>query len=221
MRLPVFLAALAALLFASPAAADITARYGAADGRPVVVRVNDGGDSRTDVKDASYLTLGGVDYVVSTRADREFVVRLDDFTNFMARLFAAAHPSPRDTAVTIVETGTETVAGRTGRVFRIGEPGRPQDAVEIVISAEAELAPLGRTLFRHFGAMITSISASAPRVGAALRDVLGRGTLLRLGGIWRLESIDGAPIPPSTFALPSAPIGPAELPARLGAPPPS
>jgi len=221
MRFKPLLAAVAALLLAGPAAADITARYTQLNGSPpIVVQVSDGGDSRARVTDATYLTTGGASYLVVDEGQGGYVVRLDDFASLMAELLSASGasaPPPNQPDVIITEEGTEVVAGRTGRVYVIGTANNPSDRFEIVICPDADLAPLGRAMALHFGTIMASASRSAPGVGRALVDLLGRGTVLRIGDMWRLESIEIGPVPPSAFALPSAPISREELLARLRA----
>ena len=210
---------LAALLIESPASADVTARYRDQNGSAIIIQVSDSGDSRVEVNDAAYLKAGGVGYLVVDEARGGFVVRLEDFTGVMEGLVGVTGPAASPTAppVEVHETGTEQVAGRTGRVFRIGSG---EDSVDAVVSPDEDLAPLGRALNFHFGPMIRAMSPNMREVGEAIIGVLDRGALLRLGAMWRLESLDRAPLPASLFTLPSAPISRDELIERLGAPRP-
>lgn len=220
MRLSAALAAFAALLLPGPAAADITARYHDANGLAVTVRLSDGGDSRTETQHAVYLTSGGIDYLVAGQDHGGFVVRLDDFVSLMTEQSAAwpaADPPAEPMPVTISEAGTEIVAGRTGRRFRIAAAGQSTDAAEMVISSDPDLAPLGAVLRRHFGPVLTAFGARNPGIARAMADLLGRGTLLRGSELFRLESIDNAALSPSLFTLPSPPISREELAARMHA----
>jgi hypothetical protein len=224
MRILSKLAALFALLFANPASAAITARYSQSNGEPpVVVQIADNGDSRVTVTEAAYVTTGGIVYMIMSDPHGQFVVRQDIFLGLMDEMLRATRPAsrPDDRRLAIAERGTETVAGRTGALFRISMPGNPSDAFEIVVSADPELAPLGRAMMALLVPFSVTMSRETPGFGAAFSDVLGRGTVLRLGPLWRLENIDSAPVPPSAFTLPSAPLSRDELLARLRANAPS
>src|SRR3954451_16168583 len=224
MRTTSMLALVFALLLASPASAAITARYSQSNGEPpLVVQTGDNGESLVTVTEAAYVTTGGIVYMIMSDAHGQFVVRQDVFLGLMDEMLRATRPAERtnDSRLAIAEHGTETIAGRTGAMFRISMPGNPSDAFEIVVSAEPELAPLGRAMMALLVPFSTTMSRETPGFAAAFSDVLGRGTVLRLGPLWRLDSIESGPVPASAFALPSAPLGRDELLARLRANAPS
>jgi hypothetical protein len=189
----------------------------------VVVQIGDNGESRVTVTEAAYVTTGGIVYMIMSDAHGQFVVRQDIFLGLMDEMLRATPPATRanDSRLAIAESGTETIAGRTGALFRISMPGNPSDAFEIVVSADPELAPLGRAMMALLIPFSTTMSRETPGFAAALSSVLARGTVLRLGPLWRLESIDSAPVPQSAFALPGAPLSRDELLARLRANAPS
>ena len=96
--------------------------------------------------------------------------------------------------------------------------------MDFVVCTDADLAPVGRVLARQFA---TSRSMAGQVVGPQMASGVGglfdgmvaifeRGTVIRWSRLYRLESVDSHPIPPSEFALPSAPLSRAELAARLG-----
>jgi|ERR1044072_1239153 hypothetical protein len=220
MRIIPSLAAFSALLLsAGPALADITARFAQPDEPPMVAQVNDRGESRIEVADAVYLTTGGVTYMIVEDAQGRFVARQEDFLALMSELLAAfpADSPPAPAPLEIVERGTETLAGRTGTVFRISDPRRPSEPFDMVISTDPELAPLGRAVGSVIGPFSVTVSRAMPAFGAAVSELAGRGTLLRFGPLWRLERIEIAPVPESTFALPGAPLDRDALRARLRA----
>lgn len=206
------------LLIAAPASADITARYAQWNGEPpMVVQVSDSGESRITVTEAVYVTTGGVDYMILDDAQGQFVVRQQDFLGMMADLLRAspAATPPSAPPPAIAESGTETVAGRAGTLFRLSDPRQPSDTFDLVISTDPELAPLGRAIGSLVGVFGITLSRTSPGLGAAFSELVGRGALLRFGPLWRLESVEVAPVPRSAFALPSAPLSPEALRARF------
>jgi hypothetical protein len=224
MRILSKFAALLALLLANPAFAAVTARYSQSNGEPpVVVQISDNGESRVTVTEAAYVTTGGIVYMIMSDPHGQFVVRQDIFLGLMDEMLRATRPATpaNDSRLAIAEHGTETIAGRTGALFRISMPGNPSDAFEIVVSADPEPAPLGRAMMALLIPFSTTMSRETPGFAAAFSDVLGRGTVLRLGQMWRLESVDTGPVPPSAFAIPGAPLSRDELLARLRANAPS
>jgi hypothetical protein len=220
MRIKLLLAALIGLISASPADADITARYAQANRPALVVQMNERGDYRVTASDAVYVGTGGVIYMIITDARGTFVARQEDFLSLTSELMArAAAANPQSPiAFEVVDGDRETVAGRTGQVVMLRSRANPSDMFEIVINTDPDLAPLGRAMAAQLGPFFMTVSYQFPGIGEAFAGVLRRGTLLRLGNLWRLESIDTAPVPQSAFALPSRPISKAALAARLRPP---
>jgi hypothetical protein len=219
MRAASLLAALLFLVMAGPADADITARFRQADDQLMVVEASESGESRMIVSEAVYVTTGGVTYIVLTDPQGTFVVRQRDFMALLADLLPPAEPSDAPAAgesATVAEAGSETLAGRAGTLFRLGRAQHPTDTFELVISADPELAPIGRAMAAHVAPFFTAMGGAMPGLATAASELMGRGTLIRLGYLWRLESVETAPVPPSAFALPSAPLSREALAARLG-----
>jgi len=240
MRL--FCLAVATLLIASPANADITVRY--ALGPPpgampaMVIEMNDRGDARMAMgNQAAILVLDGVTYMIQGDLRGVYAARLDDLTALMAERFQAmthdlnvpSHPATGDTAETMrfVEAGPETVAGRTGTLWTMRTTGNPpMHALDMVISNDPELAPLGRLFARQFGSstqgLATMMGSTAGAFGTdflqSFQTLLARGAPLRMGHLMQLESIDTRPVPASEFVLPSAPLTRDQLVERLGWP---
>jgi hypothetical protein len=215
-----WLPALLALFAASPAAADITARYAQAGNEPpMIVQINDRGDSRVTASEAVYLTLDGTTYMLLTDPEGSFVVRQDVFLAVIADLQRVVHPGPLPAApqVTAIESGTETVGGRSGARFRLAAPNNPADSIDFVISDDPALTPLGRVMAAQLIAFMDALDRQWPGFRGAVAPLLRRGTLLRIGDAMRLDGIDGAPIPATAFAPPAAPIGREALIARLNA----
>ncbi|HEY5711128.1 MAG TPA: hypothetical protein VIT38_04460 [Allosphingosinicella sp.] len=214
-------AAIALFFAASPAEADVTARYTlAGDAPPMIVQVRDNGDSRVVVTDAVYLTAGGTSYLVASDAQGQFVVRKDDFLSLLAELMRLPGPSRSlgEAGPVISEHGTEIVGGRPGRVFRISMATNPADNMEFVVSDDPALATLGRVVANELEPFFSAMVARTdPRLAVAVNDLFHRGAVIRLGNQWHLESIEDAPLPASQFVLPSAPIGRDALAERLRA----
>ena len=225
-----------AILAATPAQADVTARF-VGGGGSMTVAVNDRGDSRTTQgEEMSFLTVGGADYLLVTDPLGAFVARTEDFTAIQAE-DARAHrgpdqPAPRpdgDPARSRfhpVRGGTETVAGRTGTVWVLRDSqGRPDLLTSAyVVSTDADLAPVGRAS----AYMMAKAIAAARQRGESdpegrdegINAIYALGTVIRQGGDFRLESVDTNPIPASEFALPSPPLSREQLAARMHGPAP-
>ena len=211
-----WMVALFALISADPARADVTARYSQPDGPPIVIQANDRGDSRMAVTDGVYVSRNGVTHMILTLRDSTIVVRQEDFLAVIAEFVAAARPpgTPAGGRIEISEHGREMVGGRGGTVFRVSEAGEAQ-ALEFVISTDADLAPIARAFRAQFLPFFAAQGASPPGVTEAMTDLLSRGALIRFGDMFRLESIDATPVAEAAFDLPSAPISRDALRARL------
>lgn len=214
--------ALAAFICAAPAAADITARYRqSVEGQDdLVVQVSDRGESRMTVPEATYITREGVTYMAMSDSAGRFVVRQQDFLDLMAELLAVTGPPapPANAApVTITEVGTANVGSRIGRLFRLGNPAIPSDVFDIVISDDPDLAPLRGVMIAHLAPFFDTMGRSSPGLAEAVREVMGRGALLKLGPLFELASVETAPVPHATFELPSPPISREALSERLNA----
>lgn len=208
--------ALLMLAAADPALADITARFRQGEGPPIVVQVNDRGDSRMTVTDGVYLSRNGADHMVLTFREGTVVARREDFLALIAEFSGAQNRAapPADNRVEISEQGSETIGGRTGTIYRIGTAGR-NDSIDLVISTDADLAPIGRVFQYQFLPMLAAQGVSPPGLAAAMTDLLSRGALLRFGALFQLEAVDMAPVPASTFELPAAPVSRDVLRARI------
>jgi len=193
----------------------------------------------------------GIDYISAADAQGRFVARKDDLFAVSEEMIRTTMPQSAregmnlfaDIRIEVAEGGMETVAGRQGRVYRITtvlppmppsastQPGEDAEEseppvvppLEIVISDDPELAPVGREMARLFdsanGVIETVVGARLALVGQ-IRDLLARGTLIRLADQFRLRSVSTDAIPDSAFVLPGAALTRAELRARMPEPPP-
>lgn len=234
----------AAMLIAGPARADVTAHYTMGPEHSampaMVVEVNGRGDARISMGNQMALVmLDGVAYLIQADLRGVYVARWDDLTALLGERIRATAPhspalngaghSTMPAMPPFVERGTETVGGRTGTLWsqRVDNGhGPPRDGIDMVISSDPDLAPLGRVFARQFdmslGGMRTMLGAAGPNMTSSfesMRALLARGAPLRMAHILRLENADTHPIPASEFVLPSAPLTRAQLEARLGWPP--
>lgn len=249
MRIRLLLVAVLVLLLASPAAADITARYvsGFNASMTMVVEVNDRGDSRVSMgNQMAVLTLDGQAYVLTADLAGTYAVKHEDMIAVIAAqgrammaemghlpTEAAAPEAPRMTAV---QQGTETVAGRAGTVWAVLRPGEAgartdgalQASLEFVVNTDPDLAPVGRVLASQYGASLEGMDrmlgvpfgAGDGGMSAAMRSIFERGTVIRFGRMFRLDSVDANPVPASQFVLPATVLTREQYAARSGFAPP-
>lgn len=237
MRNRLITAALAASLASSPAAAaDITARYEfpAATGHMMTVQANDRGDSRLSFGERlAVVTRDGVSYLLMADLRGPFAIRQDEMVAAMAEMVrgmasdVAPPPEPVEAVnpYSPTEAGTETVAGRTGTVWRISPPSADEAAgrrgPDIVISTDADLAPIGRALARQWvsGDFVSGnvgLAGSLAFFPAAVRSIVERGTIIRMGTVMRLHSVEPGPVPDSAFTLPGPVLTRSQFLARSG-----
>jgi hypothetical protein len=235
MRSGKIIAAIGALFVGGAAsAADITARYvmPAIGNAVMTVEADDRGNSRISVNGETALIIrNGVSYVIADDSEGRFVVRREDMlaaTRELARQMVGA-PDPPPEALAVpprlpapTEAGTEIVAGRPGTRWIILPGDPPQaEAMDVVLSADPELAPIGRALAVQFDESAFGVGAGVGPLGLTgdvpppVKALFGRGTILRYGQMARLESVAAAPIAESAFTLPAEPLTRADFAARL------
>lgn len=193
----------------------------------------------------------GVDYFSAADAQGRFVARTGDLfalANEMIRTVMSQNAGAgirvlADTRIEIAEGGMETVAGRQGRLYRITQVAPPaprpaaaqagEDAedehapapmppLEIVISEDPALAPVGREMVRLFDSangLVDAVMGTRPALVGQIRELLARGTLIRFAGEFRLRNVSTDPIAASAFLLPGPVLTRAQLRARMPAPP--
>jgi co-chaperonin GroES (HSP10) len=235
MRSTKIIAAIGALFIGNAAsAADITARYvmPAIGNAVMIVEADDHGNSRISVDDGTaVITTNGVAYVISTDGEGRFVVRREDMmaaVRELARQAVGAPDLPPEPSAALArlpaptEAGPEIVAGRPGTRWIIEPDAPPQaDVMDVVLSADPELAPIGRALAAQFDESASGVGTAVGSLGLRgdvpplVKALLGRGTILRYGQMARLESVAVGPIADSAFTLPAAPLTRAEFAARV------
>ena len=202
-----------AAVFASPAAADITARYVSPMTSAVgmTIEVNDKGDARAGMSNTSaLLILDGVTYILASDLSGPYAVKQEDWvaveTERMRTALPAGFGSRPDPAYEIVAGGQETIGGRTGTVWSLRRAGEARSGeIDFVICGDPDLAEIGRLFARQFNAsmgIMRSLIGSTPDMFAKLEAIMAKGAVIRAGRLLRLDSVDNEPIPPSEFAFP-------------------
>lgn len=207
--------------FGAQARADVTVTYrGTGSGAMMLgISADNAGRSRILIGAGHggmmMLTRDNVGYVVIEQGSETTVGRQED----MIALAASRHVrGPGEIGrewiqafagdgIEIVPAGTERVAGFDGDVYRLtlthGERRSPP--TEIVVTSDPRLAPVGREILRFYDSLRGPLVATAggePRPYAAIRELLARGTLLRLGADFRLVEMDERDLPDIVFAMP-------------------
>jgi hypothetical protein len=230
MRRLIRRSALAAMLaVALPADAGMRATYhGETEPRVLIVEVADNGDARIGPPDSpSYgLDIGGTYHLVAPGADgKPEVMRVADaaavlgktLPPFFAELFTAAARQRPATRPTMTRTGTRTVAGFQGKVWKVTPEGQP--AQEFVLSKDPALQPIGRAMGGFIEAMMVMatpmLGAMAGDMVKEVRGVFAAGTPLESVGRFRLVAAEAAAIAPERVALPAPPLSQAEIEGRL------
>jgi len=222
---------LASAIFAmhSPALADVTAHYASikSDDMTLTVWIADDGRVRVEGRGRTeflMITRDGVGYAVPGGREGRTVARQDDY---FALLRSARTDSTREIDLALVglvstaieERGTETVAGRQGTIYALVSEGfgTRRDSLDLVISSDAELAPVGQEMSRLLGLVGSAFGMESEQVDLLdrLEEVARRGTPLRFGTL-QLVSVNRERVPDSAFDLPGPVLDRAELAATMG-----
>lgn len=233
MRLPLLIAAaLAALAGASPAAADVTVRYapGREGGQSLVIEADDQGRVRAEGGRGQLIIIrDGETYMSPPSEDGAFAARLEDFfavgAEMFDRLVGEGMRVTRPSGYTLNTRGPETVGQWQGVLYAIDpvgaapSPDPDNRGLELVVSNDPALTAAGRASGQVFGALIRTFAmafgGAAPGLTGHAQEVLGRGTVLRMDGQFRLESVGTGPVPASRFDLPGPVLSRDELRARM------
>ena len=227
-----------ALLSANPAAADVTARYSmpSIGGSGLTVQVNSRGDSRISMgNQTAVITVGGVSYVLMADLLGSFAVKQEDLTAVMEQIVREMAGDPPATVsdqldpndpFTPVRAGTATVAGRTGILWtiqaRFDDARLGEGPYDFLTSPDPDLAPVGQALARQFAVSTGGPSVSSGPLGVmgslprGLHSIIQQGTIIRMGRMLRLQSVETTPVPDSTFALPNPILTREQFIARTG-----
>ena len=75
--------------------------------------------------------------------------------------------------------------------------------------------PVGRAMSAQLGPLLTASMGSTPGLSQGLADLMTRGTVIRFGFVWELESVETGPVDAPGFALPGPPLSGEALRERL------
>jgi hypothetical protein len=196
------------------------------------IEMQGGGQSPTLIR------RDGVGYAVMPSPQGPLVARQADLIAFGASMMAAmragagqnppaggpaGHMAAMATArLEVAERGSETVAGVRGTIYAVtiimGE--RRQGPIEIVLSTDPNLAPVGVEMLRVVDSLrepMIALMGMAPPIFASARELLGRGTPIRVGDTFRLTAVSNDPVPAARFVLPGPVLSAAEMMAQMGA----
>lgn len=223
------IAAVAALALAacSKAPEDVTARYALTGGPGVItVQAAANGDARLDSGQQALVHKGGVDYVVTTDAKGPFAAKMDDFLAVIGELAREDGMKPRPAPpeqgeFELTKTGTDTIAGMKGDIWRITpkDPakGVPGQTVDAVVSSDPAFVHVGKALSMQtrLGAGMQQLQGGGgSKIDKLVEEMLGKGMVLRFDNTLKLDKIEKAPIDAKVFALPTV-LDKAGLKARL------
>lgn len=206
------------LAIALPAQAGIVATYRAErNGLELTFEVGDNGDFRTGMKGQSryLLGIGDVTYIVA--GDR--ATRVSDYGIWMRERGPAA-PEQEPVPFGIIQDGTVTVRGRTGRAYfpDFGD-GPMRQRLVWVISDDPALRPLGAAFTRHWYAGLEMGESLIPYSAEAMKPLVApmmTGTPLIAFIQLELVSLEFRAIAPDRLKLPATIETLEQLRARLG-----
>ena len=213
------------LLFAAPvpALADTTARYVIGEGKQVlVVEIDDGGDKRVGLDGVfSLIRHGGVDYIVIEKPGERIVARLGDAIKAMKSQMPGS-PVSGDKDVIALGGGTEEVqvAGFAATSWTIGPRDSAEKKLSVAMSDDPELAPVGAALRWLADSALSvfegTVIPPASEFGPRVRELLAKGTPVRIAPLLELQSVDHKEIDTHRFDLPGPVASANELLQALG-----
>lgn len=218
------IAAVAALALAacSKAPEDVTARYTLGGGPGgVTVQAAANGDARLESGQQALVHKGGVDYMLITDAKGAFAANMTDFLAVIGELMREEGVKPPAAApqqgeYELSKTGTDTIAGIKGDIWRITAKGTPGQTVEAVISSDPAFAHVGKALAMQtrLGAGMQALQGGVGNLDKRVEEMLGKGMVLRFENSLKLDKIEKGPIDAKSFALPTV-LDKAALKARM------
>lgn len=163
------------------------------------------------------LTRDNVGYVFILYGSEEIVGRQEDMLALMTVGRQGAENREKIALLAgqrleIVPGGTERIAGFEGRIYRLNlvEGARRSPPLELVISTDPRLAPVGRELLRFVDSLrapIVAVAGSEPQPYAAARALFALGTPLRIGRDFQMVSVDRRDLPDRIYDLPGPVLG--------------
>ncbi len=221
MRTSLFLATILALA-PMPALADVTARY-SAGGKELVIEVDDGGNSRLDVGGKfTIIHRDGVDYIAVTDKDGTKVFELQAMVDLIKGIIPKTEdPKAKEFQFGIAPGAGVMVAGQQGDAWKLlmvkGDEASKKKHIEMVVSADPKLAPVGTVFRRAIDTVTSFFGAMFPEetgFSARLTELFAKGTPLRVTPIEEgatkqesplieFKSLDTAEIDAKHFELPA------------------
>lgn len=195
---------------ARPAVAGLIANYrNADDGSTLKVEVSEQG-SRLEYSNQPFrLILRNTEAYIVYKTSPEVVLRVSDaekvFEEFRPNVKIESSVIDR---VKLVERGTATIAGYTGRAYHIQTSDGVSSRPALVVSNDAKLKGVGEPLARQFDFSITTVRLSGRPVPPnilLLRQFIGNGTALAFAG-YRLESVTSGDVDAKRLELPAEPV---------------
>jgi hypothetical protein len=227
------LALLCVLLAASPASAGIRATYaGTTEPKELVVEIADGGSAArvsTPGRDDYGLMVGDQFYIVGARSGKLEVARVADIAAAFDRvmppifknLFGAAGSGIKAAPLKAVRGGSKTVAGVAGEVWLVKglDDGKLDAAMEIVVSHDPALAPVGRALAAFFESgmvmMRPLLGSGTAEMVRQNRQMFALGTPIASADRFTLTRLEIVSLPESRFVLPARPATVDDLAAEM------
>jgi hypothetical protein len=219
MRLKSVVAAML-LLLPAPALADVTARYAVEGKDQLVIEADDGGNARLSLGEKFMLIRrDGVDYIIAADASGKLhVAPFDGVAEVLSGqfkgLFAAGGDAEPEMTFILEPGAQETIAGREGMGWRFGpgpKDGKPGDLIDVVMSADPALAPIGQVFQRAVATLGPVIGLyGGDNLTELAGELFAKGTPLRVGAKFRLDSVDMADLPASRFELDGPVLEPME-----------
>lgn len=221
MRTKLFLATI--LAFAPlPAFADVTAHY-AVGNKELVVEVDEGGNSRLDVGGKfAIIHRDGTDYIAVTDKEGTKVFELKAMVDLVKGFIPkTADAKDKDLQFGLAPGGAVAIAGQQGAAWNLllvkGDAESMKKHIEMVVSADPKLAPVGDTFRRLIGTVTDFFGLMFPQetgFSARMTELFGKGTPLRItpveegaakpeGPIIELKSLDTTEIDAKHFELPA------------------
>lgn len=203
------------LLWAAPAAADVTARYTDGNGVIVILEADDSGAARFGAEGAPTYQIFTADdgFIIESQDRQSRVIRWADLAAYydaeMARLTGRPPQETRrkPSPPRLASAGTVTIEGRDGTEYLArGEPAPAGQ--RIVISTDPALTPVGRVFARLFQLAPTFgrvLTGRADDLTIELGALVAGGAPLQLGAM-RLVDVSFAPVPAERFVLPAPPL---------------
>ncbi len=221
-RVLVGFAALAGMVAAAPAQADMSALYKIPSDfeNPtnfrMTVEVNDTGDARIHItgREIYLLVRDGSVHVVSRGIDGPYAERfadLDAALKARGEIAGISFQLFEDMGSNeITEVGERTIGEWKGQSYQVeGYSLRSGDGPDLVISPDEKLAPIGAAIRQSFGSRygiartvsLAEVPLSIMLYGAEVAELFSTGTPTKLG-LLELSTVSNDPIDPSRFELP-------------------